>query len=463
MGDQNRQDGEGSGVLGADHASDSVPRALGPAYRLGHADTAIELYRGSIEIDLGTGSEQREAVAVLAWIPKPHIAIHSQGPLSLQQMDQLNALTLKFPELGVTTDVQVIHFQGTPGDCTLTVAPLCNLGIGQPSGFSSVLFHVVNLRDFHGGDLVRHVHDTSTVHGVRRRMSTGNRMVLEAEDWKVTLDNVVDQGEVIASLRSRGGHAITYVGRMSKTDCTPFGMEDLEGMAELIDSFLSFLNGVRCSIVLPVAFDVEGNEVWRGWNSGQHVPWENMPSWSENLPLRWLSPAFPGFFRRWHDPEWHEPIGLVIDWYLQAKRGSVETALMLGQSALELLGYVQFVEATGSTMSGGAYEKLNASERIRKLLVEHGVKTDMPGAIPRLGSMEFEGKPFDDGPHAITSIRNGIAHPKKTKRKQVLGPNRVERVQAANLCLYYLECVLLNLFDHAKFNFIPANTLFNAR
>jgi hypothetical protein len=50
-------------------------------------------------------------------------------------------------------------------------------------------------------------------------------------------------------------------------------------------------------------------------------------------------------------------------------------------------------------------------------------------------------------------------HPKKTKRQQVLGPDPSARIQAANLCLYYLECVLLSLFDYKELSFIPGSTL----
>jgi hypothetical protein len=74
--------------------------------------------------------------------------------------------------------------------------------------------------------------------------------------------------------------------------------------------------------------------------------------------------------------------------------------------------------------------------------------------------MRVNGGPFDDGPHAVTAIRNGIVHPKKSKRQLVVGPDKGGRRQAANLWLHYVESVLLSLFGFKDLNFIPANTLY---
>jgi hypothetical protein len=177
------------------------------------------------------------------------------------------------------------------------------------------------------------------------------------------------------------------------------------------------------------------------------------------LPGHVLAPAFPGFLRRWQDPDCHEPIGQAIAWYLQGKRGTPETALLLGQSALELIGWVQFVESTNGNMSASSFHALSASDRVCRLLSAHAVQPDIPNIYVQLNEIQIDGNPFDHGPHAITTVRNGIVHPKKSKRLHVLGPDPSARIQAANLCLYYLECVLLSLFDYKELSFIPGSTL----
>ena len=278
-------------------------------------------------------------------------------------------------------------------------------------------------------------------------------MTLEVEGWKIMLDSAREQREAITSLRNCGGHAITYVGRVERSDGTTFGLSELEENLQLLNRFLSFVNGDQCSLVIPVAYDAAGIEVWRGWNPGNDAPWLGKPSWSNQLPADFVSPAFPGYMRRSREADWQEPIALAIDWFLQAKRGTAEGALLLGQSALELLGWVQFVES--GSMSIGDYEKQSASERIRRLLLAHRSECTMPKPFEALAAMGF-----DDGPHAITAIRNGIVHPKKSKRDMVLNTAAKARRQAANLTLYYLECVLLSLFDYNNLNFIPAETLF---
>jgi hypothetical protein len=321
------------------------PTAIGSEYRLGNAGDAIELHRGPIELDWGSGIERRDAVVVLEWLPSPHIAINSRGPLSPLKLDSSRSLCVKFLSLESQFNALVVRFDGSPDDCLVSLMPTSHVSIGTSQEFASVVFHIVNLGEYHGGEHVMHRREDG--------FAMANRVVLDAEGWRITFDSVEGQDEVIRSLRHRGGHAITYVGRMERTDGTLIGSSDVEDVTGFLVSFLSFLNGDRCSIVLPVAYDSASREVWRGWNAGCNAPWIGKANWSKDLPARWLSQAFPGFLRRWLDPDWQEAVGLAIEWYLQGKRGKAETALLLGQSALELLGWVQFVESSGRTMSGG--------------------------------------------------------------------------------------------------------------
>jgi hypothetical protein len=333
----------------------------------------------------------------------------------------------------------------------LTLALLSNASIGQAGGFSSVVFHVVNLRHYHGSE---HVMRTS-----ENRRATAHRLTLEAGGWRITLDSVDRQSDILGSLSNEGGRAITYVGRLERADSELFAITDFEDASLFLITFLSFLNGDRCSVLLPVAYDVTGQRIWRGWSAGDNAPWISRANWSKDLPGHVLAPAFPGFLRRWQDPDCHEPIGQAIAWYLQGKRGTPETALLLGQSALELIGWVQFVESTNGNMSASSFHALSASDRVCRLLSAHAVQPDIPNIYVQLNEIQIDGNPFDHGPHAITTVRNGIVHPKKSKRLHVLGPDPSARIQAANLCLYYLECVLLSLFDYKELSFIPGSTL----
>lgn len=433
-----------------DEASQSLgPAAIGPEYATSLANEPVRLYRGPIEFDLGVGTERREVEVRLDWKPRPHIAMHTQGRLPVPGAEWWKERVIRLPEIAIEADAQVIDFEGSPQHGSLTFAPLTYIGIGQADVIASVVFHVANLQH-HPGDGV--------VHRRANGMSTGNRMTLEAEGWRVKLDDLEKQRDVIRSLKREGGHAITHVGRLSRSDGSTFGLEQFQEVGRLLQSFLAFIGGDRCSIVLPVAYGGDGREVWRGWIVGADAPWVGKPNWAHNFTAKWLAPAFSGFARRWFDPTWNEPIGLAVEWYIQAKRGTAETALLLGQSALELLGWVQFVEA--GMMSGGAFNGLNAADRIRELLKAHSVKADLYDSLAAIKAVQPADQPFEDGPHAITSIRNAIVHPKKAKRQNALPMAWSARREAANLSLYYLECVLLKLIDFTDLNFIPATTLY---
>ena len=177
----------------------NVPAAVEPEYRCGLADETIELYRGLIEIDLTNGPEQREAIVRLDWRPQPHIAIHSSGPLQPLGIDWMKPHRVKFPALGIESDTQLVRLHGSFSDGQLALASLSNLSIGQSDGFASVVFHVVNLREYHGGEPV--------IHRRKNGFSMARRLVLEACGWRITFDSVERQIDVIDSLKQDGRHA----------------------------------------------------------------------------------------------------------------------------------------------------------------------------------------------------------------------------------------------------------------
>ena len=194
-------------------------------------------------------------------------------------------------------------------------------------------------------------------------------MVLEDQNWKITLDSVNHIRATIESLVSLGGHAITHVGRMIRTNQKLFGIKEIEKVMTLLDPFISFLNGDRCSLVLPVAYDSFGHEIWRGWNTGSNIPWTGKPNWSKNVPAHLSSKSFSGYVQLWDSLEWQSLIKLVIEWYLQGKQGTAETALLIGQSALESIARFELVECENPTFTGNAFRCLTASEKIRKRLI----------------------------------------------------------------------------------------------
>lgn len=171
-----------------------LPSAIVPEYPCGLANEPIELYRGPTEFVLANGRQRRDAIVRLDWRPGPRVAIHSRGPAPPLGLGLTELVPVTFPELQITVDAHIDQFDGSPGDCHLTLALLSNAGIGHSDGLSSVAFHVGNLRHYHGSE---HVMCRS-----ENRRATAHRLVLEAGGWRITLDSVDRQSDILHTVSS---------------------------------------------------------------------------------------------------------------------------------------------------------------------------------------------------------------------------------------------------------------------
>lgn len=75
------------------------------------------------------------------------------------------------------------------------------------------------------------------------------------------------------------------------------------------------------------------------------------------------------------------------------------------------------------------------------------IKLEIPARLNNIKNVS-KAENWDDGPQAITEIRNAIVHPDPKKRHKGSGASPVVKNEAWNLGLQYLELVLLKLFDY---------------
>jgi hypothetical protein len=138
----------------------------------------------------------------------------------------------------------------------------------------------------------------------------------------------------------------------------------------------------------------------------------------------------------------------------------------LEQTALELIAYIKV---------GEKFEKNDtAAQKIRKLLLELGIPKNVPPVDPQESPSSEEprsptppilenlrqviekknlqatkeNQKWEDGPRALTGIRNDIAHAKKDLNFLDEAETARARWEASDLGLWYLDVVLLNLFGY---------------
>ena len=121
------------------------------------------------------------------------------------------------------------------------------------------------------------------------------RIVLEAEEWKITLDQLENTEDNVKSLGSQGGFAITHVGKLEKLDGTSFSGEEAREFLNKFADFLSFARGFRVPIILLVGYDQENNKIWEYWEESSGNSWKNVASWFPKQKGSKLAEVFPGF------------------------------------------------------------------------------------------------------------------------------------------------------------------------
>jgi hypothetical protein len=126
--------------------------------------------------------------------------------------------------------------------------------------------------------------------------------------------------------------------------------------------------------------------------------------------------------------------------------GGVEGGTILAQAAFELLAWTLLVEDQ-RVLSEDGYQKLPASDKLRLLLSSCGIPPTIPSSMCALAKAAGA-HTWVDGPQAITEVRNALVHASPKKRKKVFGGDADARCDAWWLGLWWLELVLLRLFDY---------------
>ncbi|MGA8831918.1 MAG: hypothetical protein WB554_09950, partial [Desulfomonilaceae bacterium] len=106
--------------------------------------------------------------------------------------------------------------------------------------------------------------------------------------------------------------------------------------------------------------------------------------------------------------------------------------------ALELLSWVYFA-GNKALKDLKSFDDLPAAFRIKSILCEADISRKVPSTMKRLAE-----KICDNGPEAITTLRNQISHPKGTTSEGTL----LLRIDALKLSQWYVELILLWLCSY---------------
>jgi hypothetical protein len=331
------------------------------------------------------------------------------------------------------------------------------ISIGSEQNLEYLLCHIVNFHDARGHSVAVLSNDSGGSRFIQRN-------VLEAENWKLTLDQIQTIAGHVKQLNCQGGFAITHVARLEREDGQTFTVTEAIQFLDLCSHFFSFARGFRIPIILLVGYNSAKKEVWQHWDSRDCLSWRGVSSWFPKRENGVLAQLLPGFLKWWRN--WDEDIAnTALHWYLESNinAGALEGSIVLTQVALELIAWTLLVKQE-NIISEDGFEKLPASDKFRLLLTKFNISTKLPPdweaepvpeqfealaqtppqLLQNLVAMARKSeKKWVDGPHAFTDFRNGIVHPKKLKK--VLNAESGATFEVGSLGRWYLELVLLAL------------------
>jgi hypothetical protein len=410
-------------------------------------DQPVDLYQGTFEFREGADVLSVKGTVLLQWLPQPKLVFRADRLASTKLLTEM-----------LEADLSAV---GPWGKCRLERAK--NLGAGMMTYYdqdtSAVLVRIdIDLGMFEcvsNDSLDQVVFHVANFTGSHRRenprtFSTSglSHFVLQSHGWKIEL-----REERNSSRRPREeefvGFAFTHSGCLKRDDGRLFTTTEAADVLDGLYYFLSFARGRWC---WPALF-IGSNGSQFCWLScsepreiDQFTDKNFIPPFTNSEVA--LTQAFDGFLSLWNDSEWRRPLKTALTWYVEANEArSIESAIVAGQTALELIAWMHIVERE-KTLSADGFDKLPASDRLKLMFKFLSIPIDFPSEVAALQAYStHRERKWEDGARAVSELRNSIVHP---KRRNALyhAPGSVQQ-QARALTLWYLSCAILRLFGYA--------------
>jgi hypothetical protein len=266
--------------------------------------------------------------------------------------------------------------------------------------------------------------------------------------WRIRLSAVKEHAAIFKSLDETGGYAFTHLGRLEREDGSLFGVQDANRVLEALRRFLSFARGAAINFPVIWAAASNGSIVWERWSSAVVDPWKGRDNWFDEHHGNLLAELFPAVADLVVDPDLEPPLGLALHWYRTSntRAGGMEGAIILGLTALDLLGALVVVDRTGA-LGASKFDGLSAKDKLTKLLDTMTVPNVIPAKYADLvGFSSANG--WQSAAETLAEIRHGYVHSNKKRRQVVLSAPRLATFQAWQLSLWYQELALLHLLGH---------------
>lgn len=264
------------------------------------------------------------------------------------------------------------------------------------------------------------------------------RLIIEADDWRVSIHEAPDSKDRYASVRRDRGGAVTHIVQLERSDGSRFIHDDASEVLEAFRHLINFAFGRRVAFLLPVGISADGDRAFEIWGDPRrHLHTGGIP-WFTGHRSDALSSLWPLFLEKWKDPTWRDGLMVANELYVDAHDGPpLETRLLIAQAALELLSWQWLTRNTNDSHSG--LRGLSAARRLARTLDGMGVPTEIPEELRSLSDFY----PKLSGPEVLTRLRNKLAHP--TRPDEILKVPNQAKFDAVRLALWYFDLIIFRV------------------
>lgn len=375
---------------------------------------------------------------VLRWQPSTGLRFEAD-------MDSMNA-----PQPGALLTVEVagsaaevlfssLHRKGgAAGNGARVSGTISRFTKGTSLGLKEIGFQVVNFNDFF----------TPSVHATSTFGSPPHVAELHHGGWRIRLTAVSEFREIFKSVAENGGYVFTHLGSLDRADGSLFSAQEADALLDALRRFLSFARGAASSLPVRWGTAADGGIAWEQWGAQPVDPWKARYTWFDEHHGNLLSELFDAFAQTKADAELGEPFSLALHWYQNSniRAGGMEGAIILGLTALDLLGAMVVVDRAGA-MSASKYDKLVAKDKLARLLDVIKVPNALPAKLANLSPFAATNN-WSTASEVLAEIRHGYVHSNKERRQVVLSAPNLATFEAWQLSLWYQELALLYLLGH---------------
>jgi hypothetical protein len=257
------------------------------------------------------------------------------------------------------------------------------------------------------------------------------------------MDPPIELNSRFEAAKDRPVHLMTHVARLRRADDGTFGFHEGAEALSAWQTALSFALGRWVAPALAVGFR-DGERVCEQWRPWRCFHPATPQAWWSPLRSQDLTEFAQLFVEAWFDPASHDRVRHYAMHIIEGNTvGTLEARVMLLGAGLEYLSWVRHVIDGGRKPKD--HKDLPAVDKLRELLVAASIPPEEPAELAALGRLiaekSGEQHPLEDGPAAITWVRNRLVHPKDAAE-----PYRIEQLllDIWSLQLQYADLLLLH-------------------